>query len=606
MISTVRSYVVNFSIGSYQMSILLIGGVASLGYWLNRKGKASRIAPRNVILPPRDRPNGTSIYNTDRVQEVNTLVREMGNSRYPQQQSFGPNPFVAWEEGSQGAPVISQLTGLPMDMTHGNMQPHFGATKKQASGNVDIASSRKLEAYAVTGATPNPVKTERLNSFMMPQNIGPISVDNAPDRDSRLQNDLSTTRTDIQLSQKRDVRTIGDNLRILPKTSDELRAVNNPMQAEYQNILISNKQGDERPLPPTLRDNRYDYYSNGNPRPAMPFATSNGQLNPDHIFNQDRHREGIKHTAFGPAVGQNRSNTLGQRQAIAAASAERPETKRDYCNPMLATGAAARVPRPAMGTTHAVSETKRDRRVTRIQPPTSSIRREALIGIMDIDPTSQDQIGDRSAFIAINAKLPQSQTTYTKSNFVIPLTAREMNADNIHFGPGHTGLNLPATVQDHDLDASSKEQLTQDNPHFGNPTSSFTRPQEQGEWTQDFESREMDNRIAGGFAPMGQAIRSIDLDLREEPNRNLTRTGAGLSSTMGSGKRASFETTLKEDVQQMEMGSTNRQFNAGTTSSSYPLITKSTERETLNNRILLPRTDNTIAREMGRLRPSLG
>lgn len=585
------------------MSLLLIGGVATLGYWLNRNGRASRLGPSNITLASRDRPNGPNVYATDRVQEVNELVKTMANSRYPQPQSYGPNPFVAFEADKQVAPFISKLSGQPTDMSHGNMQPKFGAVKRQANGNVDIASSRKLEMYSVTGATNDPVKTEQLSAPLVPQNLGRLSADDAPDRDTRIMNDLSR-RSDAQLAQIRQVRDIGDDIRIMPKNTDQLRAANNPMQAEYQNILTQGKLGDERPLQPAFTEPRHDYYSSGNTRAALPSASLGGpsQMNPQHLFNQDRHREGIKHTAFGPAVGQQRSRGDADRLAVAATASERPEPKREFYNALDPHGGKARILQGALGTTYEVAESKRDQQGTRIQAPTSSIRKEALIGIMDLPATSQDIIGNKAEYTLLNPQMPRSRMQQAKVNYDLPMTAREMNADNIHFGPGHTGLNLPATVQDHDLDANMREQLVQDRPHFGNATG-LRQAHEQGQWTQDSGDREMGNRVAGGFAPLGQAVRTTTFDAQDEPDRNITRLGGGVNTTMGSGRKLSLEATLGEDVQEMSLMPNNRQFSKGTTQSSYPLITRSADSEAMNNRILLPQIDGTVAREMGRLRP---
>lgn len=593
------------------MSFLLLSGVASLGYWLNRNGRGSRLTPQNIALPPRDRPNGPNVYQTDRVQEVNNLVKDMAGSRYPQPQSFGPNPFAAYE-AQVGAP-ISQLTGLPMDMSHGNMQPHFGAVKRQISGSAD---TRKLEMFAVTGAEKPPVKTETLNASLTPQNRAPVLLSDAPDQQNRVRQDLSDTRADYQLPQIRQARDIGADLRIAPKSGDELRAANNPMQAEYQNVLLGGKLGDKRPLIAKPRDNPYDYTSMGNSRAPIASVVTRGQsaddliLNPTHLLNQDRHRDGREHTNFGPAVGPQQARGQADRNAVAAAAAQRPDLKREFRAPSAPYGGAARIQQGAMGTKYTVATTKRDQCTNRIQAPSSSIQGAPVVGILEIDATSRDSLADRSGHITRYPQVPQSRTTYSRKNFDLPMTAREMNADNMRFGPAHSGLNLPAMIEDYDIDANSKEQIVQDNPHYGNPTSSVRRGPENGEWTQDMEIREHGNRMSGGFAPLGQASRDAKQEFRQDRSRDIGGHVAGsFNAALGSGKRTPFATSFKTDVKQQDLAQGNRTLNKPNGSPStctYPVITKAANRETMDNRMLITRPDATLAREFGRLRPILG
>lgn len=590
------------------MSLLLIGGVASLGYWLNRNGRASRLAQQNVTLSPSMRPNGPTIYATDREKEVKAMVRDLGKSRYPHTQSFGPNQFAAYDAFEDvGAPITgnptSKLTGQPMEMFHANMQPKFGGVKKQSS-NAD--HSRVFETYGVTGATDTPARSERLNTSLIPQNLTPVQARDAPDWASRISNDLSTTRTDVQLAQTREVRSIGDDVRILPKSGDELRAANNPMQAEYQNILTPGKQGDAPPLAPSLLAKKHDY-AGAKDRfgGASSRYTGEAQMKPQLTLNEDRERNEIKSTHFGPAAGQLRSGANEQRAAMAATARERPNTKRDL-GTLVPHGAQAPIRQGAMSTTFAVQKTKRDQAGTYIQPPSSSIRREALVGIMDVQSTLQESLEDRSAFIDAFPQMPNSRTTYTKVNFDLPMTAREMNADNMYFGPGHTGLNLPAAVQEHDLDFSTKEQLLQDAPHYGNALSSNPRKAEQGDWTQDLDNKELGNRVPGGFAPLGQAVRTTTLLCPDEADRRIPSMGGGVRTSLGSGKRLDVCTTLKDDVTRIGQGGhVNRQLVGANLTPSYPLVTKTSERECPDDRILAPHPDGRQARDYGRLPQSL-
>lgn len=597
------------------MSLVLIAGIASLGMLLNRNGRGTRLTPQQSSLPTRDRPHGRTIYDTNYTSQAHKMLQEMAQSRYPHPQTVsGINPFVPFDgSGPPGGPAgpsfISPLTGLTTDMSHGNMQPHFGPVKRQVSGLVDSTSTRTLEAFGVQGeASYLPERKERLNGQLIPQDRSKVLESDDPDRKERIANDLSVRRNDVSLPQSREVRNIGDNVRILPKVGDQLRALNNPMQAEYRNeTLLPGKMGDARPLEPQRQEVRRDYYSSGNPRDNMPqLSNSSQQMLPQNLlFNQDRSRDAISNNRYGPAVSRNPMQAYDQKSAQRAVLNDRPDQKREFANSNIQRGAIPRVGKGSadIATTHVVSNTKRDKVTNRIQAPTSSISRGAIIGIMDVDYTSQELLLDRSQFIADHPTLPHSQTKRADVNFDLPATAREMNADLIRFGPGHTGLNLPATVQDYDLDLGI--ELLQDAPHYGNASSKVARPANEGEWTKDLDNRDHENRLPGGYAPIGQRNRESDYMLKPELNRQLTDLRGAGNANLGGTRRTPFQATLKDDIQLNAASRENRHLPNKNQNPAYPLITRTSEKEVLDNRICAPRPDGTAAREYGRLRQIL-
>lgn len=548
------------------MSLLLIGGVASLGYWLSRNGKANRLTKESVHISERDRPMGPTIYGPTRMGVPYEIP--------PLDASANRNPYATYNDNEVvGAPFkqfsqqYSHLTGQMVDMSHGNMQPHFGASKRQTSASM---TTRTLEAFGVV-PEETAVKTETLNSSLIPQDRS-AGLSLVGDRTliERTAGDLSQTRHDLSLSQAaRDTPTVNETIRIIPKTTDELRRVDNPL-VEYEGVMIRGKMGHARTMGPSeVKKNPYDYYSKEGTRALMPDLSSRQSQRAagvEHFVNQDRDREGIEMPTsfFGPPIGQRRSADDSNWAAMADTLCERPETKRDKMNPSFA---APKLSNPVgpMNTTFAVPLGKRDQKNRYLPSASSAFQRPALEPEMDV-----------------------------------PTTAREINSECMYLGPGHTGLNLPATVQDYDIGYSSKELLLQDDPHFGNASAHHKQGarSEDQEWTQDLPFNEHENRMSSGFAPIGQAVRTTKHILTRDREQQVPRLSGGKGTTTG---RPQISTTLKEDGKTMELNGPNRKQVSFGTSPNFPVITKTREKESLNLRNDLVRPSSKLSREFGRL-----
>ena len=585
------------------MSLLLISGIAGLGYFLNRNGRASRIAPENMKLPARDQPSGMNIYATDRTHEINEVARQVGSSHYPHKVSYGPNAAAHFQDRQQIAPPISQLSGLPMQMFHNNMHPGFGGVKKQ---DVIGDHARMFEAYGITDETPAR-KGERWSDPLKPQELKKIVASDDPTWVDRVANDLTVTRPDVRLPQMREtLAPIGPELRILPQTGDDVRPLNRPMQAEYQNELrSSNKLGDAPPLPGILLDKKHDIDQRstrlGNASSSLPPFE---RLSQHMVLNEDKVREASKNTYLGPAISSLPSHALdeAQRSAAVATFRERPEIYRDRAA-HLGDGVRLPVLKGAQGTTFIAQNSKHDRANSRVPTLSSHVKMEALEGIMEVDMTSKESLVNRSSFIGNNPKLPNSMQQPAKINFNLRTTAREINGNTMHFGPAHTGLNLPATVQEYDLNVPSHAHFEQDRPRFGNATSAHHLGAEVGEFTEsEFTNREMTNGApSGAFLPLGTSMAPTEAYLRPETDKRVNELTGRFNTALGSGKRLDFAAKLKKDQAPIEPSQTARIVPSFQPPACYPVITKAREREAQNDRILLPHPDMKAAVEYGRL-----
>lgn len=261
-------------------------GLGAVGTFLNREGKASR--QREIIrgdIPLNEVPNGPNIYGSDRYNEVDLYVRGLSNENYRKSKDpintniipplfnmyynngtgvkmelpsndtilardpekvnikqkeeeenlvfggpmFAPETFENFKSNQYSSNIpISDLTGEPLDMRHGNQTPFFGSSVKQ---NTDpTVNEHILEKYTGTGEIINRHKEEAGPRFQLQrENIygtQPLPEDLRKDRFYQ-----SNLKTNILPAPQVRVIPLSDtalDARGTFKTVDELRVKTNP------------------------------------------------------------------------------------------------------------------------------------------------------------------------------------------------------------------------------------------------------------------------------------------------------------------------------------------------------------------------------------------
>lgn len=127
------------------------------------------------------------------------------------------------EFGSQAE--ISELTGLPLDLTHANMQPHFSSRNRREVNNDNYLV--KLERFTGVDSGQgnlNRMKQETTAVWNGPQDIQMPDMRNVTDLYDRAEyamNDRSKYSHMTSVKSTRDNRINFDNVRVLPKNIDE-------------------------------------------------------------------------------------------------------------------------------------------------------------------------------------------------------------------------------------------------------------------------------------------------------------------------------------------------------------------------------------------------
>ena len=315
------------------MEMLIIGSACVLGHILNKDGKQSRAGKTNTVISPNRLPAGTVIYDSNRVADVDSYVRNLAAAKhaekvrrmYPEDYDKPNNIFpndleggrptelmnlaggadynftknvnkglatninVAAYNPSNGQPFattalnvdsspmfapssvtslapmspefagqISLLTGLPLDMTHANMNPMFGKTVKQA-GVSNENSQVLLEKYTGMPSTDDQgtyvTKREVLNPLPSnPDNLQRANIGQVSDLYQRASWSVKPShefKTPIKAFKDLPIK---DSARMMPASIDDVRGVNRK-QVTYSGVLIPGQKGSTRPMLPNMKPN---------------------------------------------------------------------------------------------------------------------------------------------------------------------------------------------------------------------------------------------------------------------------------------------------------------------------------------------------------------
>src|SRR6478609_2480976 len=151
---------------------------------------------------------------------------------------------------------VSLLTGLPLEMTHANMNPMFGKMVRQP-GVSNENSQVLLEMYTGMPSSDDQgtyrQKREVINPLPNnPENLQRANINQVSDFVQRVSSSIKPSheyKTPVKafrdLPMKNDVR-------IIPTTGV------NKKQVTYGGVMIPGQKGSTRPMTPNMRDNRWD------------------------------------------------------------------------------------------------------------------------------------------------------------------------------------------------------------------------------------------------------------------------------------------------------------------------------------------------------------
>jgi hypothetical protein len=391
-----------------------------------------------------------------------------------------PNPvqnlatFRSWAVKGPSSVPMSPLTGLPLDLTHGNMQPFFG---KQSYAETD-SSNRDTLLERFTGrsdyAFPENGRERRNDSAFTPNNFP------QPGLSTALSTALDRATTTIRPSNEyvkpfkgfRDSPEIRSGARVLPPNIDEVRGPGNLKQIHGGGVVLG-QLGSTRPMQPGLRDNRYDLPNEEvellPTQAAIAMGSLNAQPSPSEKPSYENDYVGIPTFSLKTAgssqsegIRSTRNATVERRQETWTPSLNAP-TGRVRWDP---TGHGAITARdPEKGHAGGV-----------VSAPHQSINhRLRNVAVPDTTARELTQLNPHSGNVNPSAG-SRTDGSYKLAKHDLPITNKVMNSSSTYIGAASGGqsMKMYPMEQKHDLTETYKEMNSVN--IVGNPDRSTKRP----------------------------------------------------------------------------------------------------------------------------------
>lgn len=184
--------------------------------------------------------------------------------------SNGPASFSTAGISSQTSP----LTGLPLDMTHANMQPMFGGMVRQQG----VDNENPLVRLELFTGQPSTIdqgtyrqKREIVNPMPNnPDNLQRANINQVGDIYARAQSGVKPSKEYVTpVKSFRDAPMDSSSLRILPLNIDATRGVGKE-QITYSGQMIQGQMGSTRGMLPNIRDNKFSLLTETNTKDYVP------------------------------------------------------------------------------------------------------------------------------------------------------------------------------------------------------------------------------------------------------------------------------------------------------------------------------------------------
>ena len=366
---------------------------------------------------------------------------------------------------------LSSLTGLPLDMVHGNMQPFYGGSVKQQglkneNGQVllerftGIPSSDNYGTYSQRQELP-------LAPPSNPDNVRRPGYSQVPDARSRVQ--ASVRPTNEYITPVKSVRDlpINQNVQVYPKGIDETRREGG-QQISYTVPVIEGQKGSNRGMLPNIQDNKWSLFTEiaandtfGN----RSDLTSQKQRPNTSIFETKGTLE-YAQDYTGPSNSQIKSDSSQQLSESQIA-----KLKDSLFNPLIYT--------PEFGIASGPdSKSQRTQGVILLNNPLSD-KEENYMGVGYKNSGFRDQ-DINSPELTVKSTYPKDQNAgtlnpkgdaaglYTDTMYDAPITNKEMSGDNKYIGQPHRDQGQGGRDTDYSLEATLKEMNLHD--QTGNPS----------------------------------------------------------------------------------------------------------------------------------------
>lgn len=442
---------------------------SDVGAPVNLPGGAASAFESNLLSTMSRNPSAAA-YDPERsLPMANEITGDVQSSPMFRDLHFKQTPTTANE-------TISLLTGLPMDASHGNMQPFFGSSVKQPSVG-DGNSQVQLELFTGMPSSDNmgtyAQKREVLNA--------PPSNPESPFRSNVYQvkelydRSLSTLKPSYDhmtpVQSFRDAPMRGESVRILPASIDQTRGPLNK-QVTYSGVMVSGQKGSTRAMLPSIGKNRWSLLKENEVSDLLP---SKGAVtaNPRHILPRVRDvlaTEVAENQYVAPALYQRRSQDLsGKRMATERTLEDRASRRIETFQPNLGAATGKRKGGNPGTITYREPQNKGFKQDYVMQPHVRLGHTKISVSAPDV--TGKDMLSE-AVTGPINPSGWKRNDNYLKQDVRANPTNRAMNADNVYIGLPHQDLGMghrKHVIQDW----TTTKETTQFSPH-GNPHNQIT------------------------------------------------------------------------------------------------------------------------------------
>jgi hypothetical protein len=390
------------------------------------------------------------------------------------------NAFKQTPQTFQSQGPLSLLSGLPLEMTHNNMQPMFGSTRKQTSAHNENALVL-LEKYTGVPSVENQgtysSRKETINPPLVPMNFqagiyGTANIDNLSDLQSRTQVGIKPSREYFNPVDQINDSYMNSLRRFMPADIDQTRNPLNKQMTHPGVIMLGQK---ESRLAPQSRFKMSSFTENKN-QDLLPTKYA---LNAPFVSNRNIPKIRKPRGAYGTdssssgGVGASR----GQHSLTKFSGLSTDATLNTLNDTKTRQMPSFTAP---FGGKHLACDPTRGVNTTLIMPTSDRVNEQKYTGQPHLrignrqhdvdapDATLRDTLVEATTgFLNANAPV-RDDNLWRRSHFDGGVTSRELHTQNVHVGQPVQNIGMGSRTQKiHDWVTNNE---TLDYCRAGNPT----------------------------------------------------------------------------------------------------------------------------------------
>lgn len=443
--------------------------------------------------------------NDPRVTPIDPQTGQMQSQST--QQVFGGPMFRSFQFKSSPSIVegfqnqqISPLTGLPLDMTHANMQPHFKGFNRRA--NNEGLSGVMLEQFTGVDAGfgtygPNVPKTEQPAQWNPPQNIRSSDLSDIKDLQERAKFAMESNSSNDYMGPVANIKDTSmdlNDMRFLPKSLDEINPNNaRTVYTTPANLGTRSSTGLRSMIPQTIHKRQFLPSESGQMLPSRSAITEGPALPPAQVRDVRSTTTSFEYNWMAPPSNPNKSVQYST-EPYEARYEDAVIRKQDTFTPRFgnAFDTGSKIPTTTGVFIERVPEKGREQ--TYVQPAFDGRGDRVRDNVNAPEPTWQDMI-DVSGHSGKLNRVDRTEGAYQNTDVELPVTNKAMNVENKYIGQAFN--NWGQGIRQHGLVDFTTIKETLISSYTGNPKSLVTAHANQEAEFDEFVNREHQTSYVG-------------------------------------------------------------------------------------------------------------